>query len=996
MDLSQGIRCDGKIQTMTRKLIIGAVSLVIAVMLFVGYIRLTGTKGIPVSDTSAIEDIPDKTLTGQANQIDKTIIHAAQKAVYPVIDPVTKQVRRIFGFERLLNPGQQSNNWQVQKPYMNVFENRFCCRLDAEEGFIQMEYSGGKPIPKDARLTGSVVIRLLPQQKQRFSETVILLDDLNYSSERSEFFTDGPVQLISAQARLIGKGMQMIYNPLHGRIEYFQIKHVEYLRLKKAAASGVLGKSPASPDSSREPNQVESNSSATSQPAIQTETAANAQALPAVETKAKDDVTADASIAKTELLYQCSVRKEVEIHYGKELIVQGADEVNILNLRFNSSSAEFSEKVQPDSEPNQQVSKEKTSETLPVPDANDWTDKNRLPQMPDDDDNTDVIILCKGGIVVQPMGGVFSPNDSVTMDVQMTGTPMRVSRQDPRQKGQSLPLIQCQSLLYNPSADVLKLFSGGFGKMVRVFMDTDKNFLETPGNMLWNIKSRFAQVHGPGRIVFDSAIQNQSGSSEKPNLRSEVNFGRQMDVYFADAPDTTGGQLFLTAVNLAGGMNAVIEQNGFKTEADSARFEFGQANQLASARLNGAVRFASDSTSHAKADEALLTFDRDNTLKVADLKGNVAFDSAQGQFTSNDAKIQFAQNQDGQLEPQSLTSTTQSSLTSAVSDPNLPPARFEAKKMDYDLLKGSAFALGPIRFSFYTPADANDPGSSVPVVITAQRNAEFLAGPDKKTIQQAVFHGNVVGESVEEKGSEKSIRRFYGDTLTVDLAADAKGRTGISHVAVTDGDVRLQAIGYLDGVKINHVELHCVRFDYQQRQEMITAMGPGKIELNNQEVPAPIGAATERQAFNFKQPCYALVEGFDKLVWHVKENKMTADGKKDTLNLSYLTMKDNVPDKLTRAAVSTAQLMFGKDADGKDILSEMTADGGVYVEQKDQHVLKGQKMHYTDNDGWLHIEGSEKQPCFLDGALVPVIHYNIKTGKVETKLSKTPGAVILP
>jgi hypothetical protein len=107
-------------------------------------------------------------------------------------------------------------------------------------------------------------------------------------------------------------------------------------------------------------------------------------------------------------------------------------------------------------------------------------------------------------------------------------------------------------------------------------------------------------------------------------------------------------------------------------------------------------------------------------------------------------------------------------------------------------------------------------------------------------------------------------------------------------------------------------------------------------------------------------------------------------------------MKDNVPDKLIRAAVSTAELFFAKDEKNKDILSRLTADGGVYVEQKDEHVLKGQTMCYTGTDGWLHIEGSEKQPCFLDGALVPVIHYNIKTGKVETKLSKTPGAVILP
>jgi hypothetical protein len=961
-----------------RKMIIGAASLSVAVLLFVGYISLTGSKGIPVSSGSRIADIPDRPAAG-GSRIDKTDIIGLTQAVYPILDPQTRKVTRVFGFDNLLNPGEKSNNWQVRRPYMNVFADNFCCRMDAEEGFIQMETSGGKPIPKDARLTGSVVVRIFPEQKQRFSETVILLDDLNYSSERSEFFTDGAVELVSAQAHLVGRGLQMIYNPRDQRIEYFQIKNLEYLRIKKAVVSHVLGKPAVSSDSSG-PSPADGRN-----PSPAAETAVTEQAK----------VNQEMAPAKSGLRYRCSVRNEVVIQYGNELIVQGADEVNILNILFKPSTADPVEQETTSSGSGDPVARQSQKEN-PL-EGIGWADRGRLPQIPDDDDNLDVVVLCKGGIVVQPMGGVFNSNDSVTMDVQMTGSPMRVLRQNPLKNETSLPLIQCQSLLYNPSSDKLRLFAGDTAKLVRVFMDTDRNYLETPGNLFWDIKNNYAQVNGSGRIVFDSAVHRQPDSPDQSASQAQVNFGRQMEVFFADSPDTSRSPMFLTAVNLAGGMNAVMGQNGFKTEADSARFEFGQANQLANAQLNGAVRFASDSTARGAADEALLTFGRDNTLKVADLKGNVAFASAQGQFNSNDAKIQFAKNESGRLEPQSLTSTTQSSLISAVSDPNLPPVRFEAKKMDYDLLKGSAFALGPIRFSFYTPADANDPGSSVPVVITAQRNAEFLAGPEKKTIEQAIFHGAVVGESVEEKNNEKTISRFYGDTLTVDLAADVKGRTGISHVAVTDGDVKLQAIRYLDGVKVNHVELHSVRFDYDGVQETITAMGPGKIELNNQQIPADTKTAAQTQALDFRQPCYALMEGFDKLVWRMNEQKLMVDGKKDTLNMSYLTMKDNVPDKLTRAAVSTAAMFFAKDEKGKDILNRLTADGGVYVEQKDAYMFKGQTMQYTGNDNWLHIEGSENQPCYVNGALAPEINYNVKTGELKkTKLSRSPGAVILP
>jgi hypothetical protein len=114
------------------------------------------------------------------------------------------------------------------------------------------------------------------------------------------------------------------------------------------------------------------------------------------------------------------------------------------------------------------------------------------------------------------------------------------------------------------------------------------------------------------------------------------------------------------------------------------------------------------------------------------------------------------------------------------------------------------------------------------------------------------------------------------------------------------------------------------------------------------------------------------------------------------LNLFYLTTKDGKPDKLTRTAVSTAELLFAKDETGKDMLSEINAGGGVYLEQQNEHILMGQTLRYTGADGWVHIEGSENRPCFADGARVPVIDYNFQTGKLTFKLGKSPGAISLP
>jgi len=544
---------------MLRKVIIGAAAMGVAILLFIGYIRLTGTKGIRTSDTSGIPDIPDTGLIGQDRRIDKTMVRSAQQARYTILDPLTKRVRREFGFESLLNPDEQSNNWQVRKPYMNVFESRFRCRLDAEEGAVQVDYSGGNVVPKDARMMGKVVIRLLPTDTKRLSETVILMDDLNYSSERSEFFTDGPVQLVSAQSRLLGKGMQMIYNPQNGRIEYFRIKKIESIRIKKAVTGNLLGQ-PQTEDKTVPvivPDNVSSEK--TQGQSVQVEdTNSVAISLPQPAEKQQ-------SVSDEKLYYECSLRRDVKIRYGKQVIVRGAEEINIRNLLWGSqpvdSSPASSPQTQTETATGQPAAKQNGETATPTSPAvqnaepqiaDDWNRRTQLPQTPADDDETDVFVTCSGGLIVKPIDSAFDPAK--------------------------------ESAVNNPPQE------------------------ETAGNTV----AAASQVSTPA--IEPVQVEEPSGATRKP-------------------------------------------------------------------------------------------------------------------------------------------------------------AQFEARKLDYDLNTGSAAADGPIRFTFY-PSDPNDPNLLLPVIITAQKNTEFLAGTDKKTIQQVVFHKNVIGDATEEKTNEKTVRRFYGDTLTVDLAAD--------------------------------------------------------------------------------------------------------------------------------------------------------------------------------------------------------------------------------
>jgi hypothetical protein len=199
---------------------------------------------------------------------------------------------------------------------------------------------------------------------------------------------------------------------------------------------------------------------------------------------------------------------------------------------------------------------------------------------------------------------------------------------------------------------------------------------------------------------------------------------------------------------------------------------------------------------------------------------------------------------------------------------------------------------------------------------------------------------------------------------------------------------------YLDGVKSSHVRLDCRQFDYEGRNQAIIAAGPGEIQLNNKDIPADRNA--KARSFDFQGPCVALVNGFDTLTWRRADNKIQVDSSKDSMKMSYMTIQDGNPDAVINAQTMDAEIWLTQDVGGHSVLREVIVDNGVFVEQVGAHTLKGQKLRYLGQDGWLYIEGGPSQPCFVDGVKVPAIQYNLLTEQLKTTLSTSPGAVVQP
>ncbi len=943
----------------------------------------------PNSENSPDIEIPQTTTTPQ--KIGDMTPGEVEDAKYIKLDPVTKEVVAEYGFKQMLNPGQGRNRWEVEKPYIVFYRPDYQCRIDSDLGVFQVESGGSSSMPENAQLEKNVVIHLTPGPGNQMGETFIYMDDLVFSSERSEFTTDGPVRVDSPKIQMDGLGLILIFNTAQGRIEYLQLRDLDYLQLKDIATAEIPAPSndaeavdkPSSPPKDR---QMAAHTNETSPDKKNDETTG---------TPIPDDVT-------TPDYYLCTIEDNVEIQYGDELIVSGADQVNIRNIDFggmdeaNSDSgstvaSSADTKVSDDKQPKPKP-KSKTPETSVVasePDRQASTES---------DSGREVMVKCDGGIILQPMPvqSTTNPTDAEEPDLalEMSGRPLRIDRIVLARSNENETLAHCASLKYKPADDVLRLFTSPLQPEILLNSEGSNSRIQTCGNVFWDRKAQHANIAGPGKVT----IGNVNRPSAEP---SEINFQGMMDLLFARMPLGNAAPTIQT-INLTGGMDAVLRQNGtLKTKSDSAVLEFGQENMLAEARLNGDVHFESldtDKPSQAASESAVFHF-ADNQIALADLDGGVSFASADGQFASSKAVIEFEPDAAGAMHPKVLR-TTGKAVMQTVSPNGQPPAKFEAQKIDYDLETGAGLAYGPIRVTNYqqpsNPACLDD---WVPLTITADDDAQFFAD-ENRTIKRVVFNKNVVAARLTNMPTFIQRDQLHGDKLVVDFNKDATGQTAVSKIAITEGNVFTESKKTRGEETLFHMKLNCERIDYDGVVQKIVAAGPGKIELDNSK--AGEEASDAAAGVNFKRSCYALIQGFEVLEWDMVDQTIVADGREDTMEVAYVPLKDGQVEKYLYVNSQQIQASFLSDTDGKLTLRRIFTDKGIVyneidgITKKTNILLAGQSLEYDvfTDAAWLTISGSEDNPCFINGLRAPQVRYNLNTGKLDkTSISRTPGVL---
>ncbi|MBP8605033.1 MAG: hypothetical protein KBI46_04210 [Phycisphaerae bacterium] len=992
-----------------RKISIGLISLGAVALAFWLYVRTMETS-VPLPPKAADANVLTLPQASDAGQTSQTVIHGVQQSRYVLLDPQTKQVRRVLGFEKLLNPQAESSRWLVEKPYLIFYEMDYECRLESDSGVFQVETAGPNAAPKDVRdaqLNGNVVIRVTPRAGSSISQTFVYMDDLTFSSERSEFATDGPVRVCSDQIDLKGFGLVLILDVAKGRIDYLHILDLEQLRLINMAASSASAS--------------EGSSSAAAPKNAASDTFSSAVRSP----KSSTSKSMETSSQQPDY-YQCILDNNVVIHYGSQLVVAGADRVAVQNILLSriDSTAE----------------KAAGQKEGPVKSADSLTDGQKSPGISltapssADSKNRDIVVLCDGGIILKPMNGADNSSMSEAapeLSIEMNGSPLRIERPSSETGVVNEMLVSCGILKYKPAEDILRLFTNISQPEIVLGDPSLQGRIQTRGNVLWNRKTQQASIGGPGKAFLSS-----KDSAQEP---SEVAFGGKMELRFAE-PETARTSVTVQTVNLTGGMNAIFRQNGwYKTAADSAVFEFGEksdiesahleggvqfeslepgrpqraaaktatlkfgpGNSLTAAYMNGQVRFESlqdSSQSRATAETAVFYFEKDKVQR-ANLQGDVCVASQTGQLTSSDATIEFSADTSGAVQPAAVHASGNTVLQTKTASPEEPPARFEARRIDYDLQTGSGLAHGPLQFTFYQAAKNDNQALQpwIPITVTAEKNAEFTADTSG-SIRQVVFNQNVVAVRRLEALNYIQTDTFHGEKLSVFPQKNKTGSMDIQRINITEGNVFAESLRMHEDVKLSHVKLTCTDITWDRPENLLAAQGPGKIELiTSDETPADM---PEQTGINFRRPCVAQLVGFDKIRWLLNDQKIVADANQETMQLVYIPLLEKKPERFIYVNSIQFNLDFAADSAGRTMLAKVfTNQGIVYRENnadqtKTLHELIGQTLDYDAQagGGWLIINGTEANPCRLDGARVPAIRYNLATGQIETSLSTIPGVL---
>ncbi|MHC4647364.1 MAG: LptA/OstA family protein, partial [Planctomycetota bacterium] len=378
----------------SRKFYIGFMSLAVVLVIYLTYTILSEGSQVDLATRRAVGGggRTDKAQKG-VGQVEGVSVETVEKAVFIDRKEKTREIERIFGFDRVLH--DDGGFWEIEKPYMNIFMSDFRCNVTADRGRVRVESAEKRSTPKDVKLMGNVLIHILPRGAGGFGETFIRLDDVFVLSEKSRVTSSGPLRLDSPDAQMLGRGLELVYNSQADRLEYLRITSLQSLGLKSAGAA-LFGR-----DKAKKSESVDVTGD------MQGARVENQMSL---DSSREGRLTANslqpAALRENGRLYRWVFDKNVLIDTPEQLL-SAADQVSINNIFWKSSTAEktFDVNVGDDAEPNTASYIDPNA----VPAA---VTEPAVPNQPAEQD-FDVTVTCDNGLLITLADSARSIDDFV-------------------------------------------------------------------------------------------------------------------------------------------------------------------------------------------------------------------------------------------------------------------------------------------------------------------------------------------------------------------------------------------------------------------------------------------------------------------------------------------------------------------------------------------------------------------------------------------------------
>jgi len=294
---------------------------------------------------------------------------------------------------------------------------------------------------------------------------------------------------------------------------------------------------------------------------------------------------------------------------------------------------------------------------------------------------------------------------------------------------------------------------------------------------------------------------------------------------------------------------------------------------------------------------------------------------------------------------------------------------------------------GRTKLTLYTdmPVSPNQPPETIPLTIIAHRRAQFLPARNK-----AVFEGDCLcyAETVSSNNTARR-HRLSAPRLTIHLAPspNAPDVLAMRHLTADGGSVKLSSVTGSPAKSEQQapagVELKCRRFDYAPGKEIFTATGPGGIIKIDNSNAQPVGKSAGK--FSLERPCYGLIRDFDVLKYFRNDSKITADSKHKSINIGYVPIVKGEPGPATNVSAGHLELTLA-DGPGEQMkIRKLLATGGIVYQEPDIQFV-GAKMLYNAVDFTVKASGDATHPALLNGIPAEGIFYNLKTGRIKSKI----------